>query len=258
MLPNQIVRMLNLFDACGYNTGSSKLSDHPRIIFFKFLQFCLFFLFIFLMLSHSLSSYFYEPRPIEYFNQMIQYYVCLGTYFIIIYDALSQQQKHKHFWKVVQVIDEKFGRQNGFSCRSISFKLIEHFAITFLAIIIYCVISSYKSTHLLFHLLVKLCHLRVFYYIFCVNIIYFQLKNLHDELKTINTLDFTSQIHQIKLNRDYYHCVHDMIASLNEVFDWSGVTTVSFCFFFWLADLNWCYSHLGSLSTSQLVGMLVL
>ena len=130
MLPEQIKCILTFFDAFGYNSGSSHLSSKPKVIkFIKFLHISLAVLFT-LCQFHIMVQYFHLLRWIEFFNTMMQFSVTLYTYLFITLDSLLQQQKHRHFWKTVQLVDGYFTCQNNFNFKCYILKCIEYFAVT--------------------------------------------------------------------------------------------------------------------------------
>lgn len=257
MLSNQLTYMLNFFDACGYNTGSSMLSSHIKtIISINFVQICLCILFASYKVRFVFIFY-HSLRWIVFLNEIFQYFVALNTYLSIVCDSLIQRRKHKLFWEFVKSTNKTFAQQN-VEChfRNFILKLAAFISLTILCTIIFMTNDfPFDSFYIVYNFLVKLCQLRVFYSIFCYDVLHFQLKMLHNQLKTIkNELNGTPQANGITTVRRSYRYIYEMKNLLNEIFGWSQVTTVLFCFYFLLTDLNWFLIHADQISTTRLLG----
>lgn len=244
MLPGRILCMLNLFDLFGYNTGSSKISTNRRAIrLINVLQILLAIIFI---LCHIRISFIFTSRLrwIEAVNQALQFSVTLYAYLLIVLDSQLQRKKHKRFWEIVEVIYASCKCRYVFSSRCYVLMLIEYFFVTnFLSLFAILFNNMPFDPSIIFYVvLIKLCHLRVFYYIFCVKVLNFQLKLIKSKLKLMknqapNATTFLE--HQLKLVRELHQCVYEMCSLLNDFFGWSQVIGVSFCFYFFLANFNW-------------------
>lgn len=51
------------------------------------------------------------------------------------------------------------------------------------------------------------------------------------------------QLEKLKWLRDYYQIVHEMTETLNQIFGWSHLHAVLFCFYYILTSINWAYLH---------------
>lgn len=260
MLPKQIKCILNLFDAFGYNSGSSHLSSKPKVIeFIKYLHISLAILFtlcqINIVIQHSPLM-----RWIEFFNTMLQLSITSFTYVFIILDTLLQQQKHQQFWKTFQLVDEYFTCQNNFNFKCYIWRCIEYFAVTIVFMVIIFGTTSRISIEIvliLYMIMIKVCNLRVFYYIFCVEILNFQIKTVDSEYKLITSPRGNTSIywHRLTWIRWHHQCIFEMSQLLNEVFGFSNVATISFCFYFLLSNVNWYYTNSNELSIIHVLGI---
>lgn len=186
------------------------------------------------------------------------------TYWLIIFDAIFHQHSHRHFWKVLQMINTCFAPQNTVNIVPYIRKFVSFFSITISSIlIIYLSTQAHNRTidvrapvFLNFIILIRLCQLRVFYYVFCVEMVNCQLKMIKHKLKSLkNQMNFSSTKRDYHWIRGYFHCVYEMVTHLNEIFGWSHVAAVSFCFYLFLSDLNWFYfyTHYSDLSLLNLL-----
>lgn len=103
------------------------------------------------------------------------------------------------------------------------------------------------------------CYMRVFYYLFCVELIKLQLKCIEnetkvklDELKESNLneceifirTEIQAIVQMLKKIRTNFHLIHELTYCTNESFGWSNVATILWCFYQILGNLNWvCISY---------------
>lgn len=264
MLPNRIVFILNFFDFFGYNSGSSKLSPNRKATkFFNFLQV---FLSLIFMLGQFHMAFQYAPELpwIDLINQTLQYAIGLYTHIFIVMDSLLQRKNHTKFWATLKLIDRLFACQNNFNIRCFIWKIIEFFSVTTLMMgSMFLSTNAIKVDAALFFyvILIKLCQLRVFYYIFCVDVLNFQLITVDRGLKCLrNSNSTTTHSHRIKYIREYYYLIFKMLTCLNDFFGWSHLATVLFSFYFLLTNLNWFITGLDCSymnSVGMLFGMLI-
>lgn len=267
MLPNRIIRILNFFDIFGYNSGTSKLTKNRRVAhFICFVHILLVFVFawckvrLILKLIHAM-------RWVEFFNQMLKYSAALYTFWLVIFDAIFQQRSHRHFWKILQMINAHFAPQNTVNIVPYMRKFVVFFSITISSILIFYfstkahnrTIDVRAPVFMNFIILIRLCQLRVFYYVFCVEMVDCQLKMIKNKLKSVKSqMNFSSTMRDFHWIRGYFHCVYEMATHLNEMFGWSHVAAVSFCFYLLLSDLNWFYfyTHYSELTLLNLLSKL--
>lgn len=266
MLPHRITHILNFFDAFGYNSGTSKLSTTRN------LQFIVYAVHIFLILSFSV----YETASIpmlfkvfnysEVLNQILQYWATLFTCWLTIFDSILHRNAHKFFWDVLEIIDQKFCCQSKFSFNCYEVKMVEFFVVTVLTTILMFLTFDYNllSVEIAYNFLVLLCEFRVFYYLFCIEIIHFQLRIIENEVKTMQTslncsanlsqmpkLSQIYELHRFKWTREYFHCIYEMVNLLDEFFGWSHVAAISFCAYLVLTDLHWFYINYSYCDLNQ-------
>lgn len=268
MFPKRIFILLKFFDAWGYCTESSAASKYHH----KFV-FCIYSIHIFIatLLTVYLCEFCYGFLAIHFdminiVNKLFHYLTTLMTYWLIIIESHSQRKRQKQFWQVFQQIDEKYHRHTRFILSSYLFKFIE-FLIVFSVVQMICAIyfaihyfdfhnAMYYIYIPFYNILTKMYQYRVFYYLFYVEVIHFELKAIEKEVKTTynvlrsdcSCLPIRTNIlvENIKWMRNYYHLVHQLNMYLNSIFGWSQLATILCCFYFILTDLNWAYDNINS------------
>lgn len=242
MLPEKTKFVLTYFDACGFNSGFSRLSN-SRKTFHR------------TNILHILMAVFFTLYKIRFIiriltmdsvriiNFVIQYSAALYTIWSIVFDSHFQKREHWHFWEVLQKIDEHYSSQNSFTFKYFSCKFLLCFSTSALAILMIVFFGDLSKSEVVFMyiFLIKICEARVFYYIFCLEVLQFQLKTIENSL-TNNR----SSLHRLKRIREYYQYIYEMGSLLNNIFGLSQVTANLFCFYFFLADLNWIYINIRS------------
>lgn len=271
MVPNKIFRFLIFFDVCGFNTGSSQISNNRKMLYFiYFVQILLAALIT--IYKFYLMIYHYPLLPLAAAMSLsLQFLVPLYAYWLIIFDSILYRRVHRQFWRTLQHIDKHFHDQSSFSCWLLIAKFIELFTATTLVISALMVINSNNFAQVRIVItstfLIKICQVKLFYYIFCLEVVEFQLKMIEHELfvlkGVVNVEDarkyhpllvaeisafYTFLLRRLKWIRGYLHCVHKMINCLNEMFGFSHVAVIFFCYIFLLTDLTWCYDTFAFIS----------
>lgn len=260
MLPKQIVSILNFFDIFGYYTASSAIAKYQKM------QLLVFIVQILLATNFALYQFQFVIEfgrmlgPLEIANEMFQYAMGLCTYWAIIFDTFKYRRKHQQFWKILKRIDTDFCKQflsfRGYLC-----KLIEFFLVSITVYILSYIYRAFPQTNGVFIslALIIICRIRMFYYVFCLEIINWQLQMVQHELIVIkqwssNTNHSASnsilrthvQLDYFNLSRfkwvnQYYGCIVEMTELLNIIFSWSQFAVILYGFYSLLTDLNWCY-----------------
>lgn len=262
MFPKRVKYMLTFFDAFGYNSGSSKLSSHRKVanlIGFLHLLLAIFFTCFTFYAKIQLSP---SVQFLELLNHLLQYSSQLCQFWFTIWDSFHHWREHHRFWAVFEEIDKSFQSQNNFTCRLFMLKLFSIILATILSLLLYYLVFDTSSPHMneiLINqtILMKLCQFRIFYYLFCLEIINFQLKSIENALKKMNAqMNFPSigNLYHFKWVQQYYRCVYEMSNLSNDIFDWSQIAAVIFCFYTFLTDLNWFCVHFSHLQTAQFLG----
>lgn len=257
MLPNNIVRMLNIFDVIGFDTGSTKISKNRIFIHFIYLVQIVTAIFFAVFTFTALSEFNSSLRLLEVVNNMVQYSATLFTYWIIILETYVQHQAHKYFWEICKHMDEQFCIQLNQKFYSYIFKFVEFNLMTFLIFIIHSIISfSAMKISLAYLFLVKMCQLRVFYYLFCLEVVNFQLKMAHCEIKEMKRISTKVDFNLRRFRKIYYN-IYEMTEYLNKIFGWSQAAAILFCFYFLSTDLCYLYDYFDKISAALSIGELI-
>lgn len=251
MLSKQIQFVLKYFDACGFNSGQSKLSNSQRAVYITNTTHILMAIFFSLFKIRMIVMLFSAHRFAFAINFILQYSAALYTYWCIILDSNLQDREHRQFWKFVQLIDQLYNPQNDFSFTCCILKFFFCFFISAVAILMALVIGNSSDIEVVFMyiFLIKISEARIFYCILCVEILRFKLNTIDNAL---------TDLRQFKSIREYYYCVYEIASLLNDVFGVSQVAAILFCFYFFLADVNWLYIHFTNQSTMLIIGTWIL
>lgn len=248
MPPVQIVYFLNIFDGFGYNSGSSKLSQSRKMSYF--IYFCHIFLATLLTLfkPYLMFKYYSSLGSTEAISEFLEYSTPLCTYWMIIIDAIYHQRAHRLFWKILEKNIYQFDHhQPDYNFRIFLIKFIEFFGIKMFTLFSRFILYDRAMVGVAYDSLFKLCQVRVFYYIFCLEVVHSQLILIQTELKIVNIehISTRSSAFVLKLQkfRTHFYFIYEMLENLNEIFGWSQVAAILFCFYIILSESNWTYIH---------------
>lgn len=244
MLSNKIIRVLNFFDCFGYNSGSSRLLKYPKItclICVVHILFVTLFTFYKIHVTIVLLS---RVRLVEVINDAMQLSLGIYTYWAIIFDSICQKRKHRNFWRILQDISSSYcnGKEIQIQRYLRTFKV--YMLIVDTCFVINYVSNGFRGTidYAIYLALNTICQVRTFYYIFCSEVVCFQLKIIEEKLKIMNILDIKDRWHHLEQIRKHYAKVYEMCINLNKIFGWSHVAITLYCFYKLLTELNWLYT----------------
>lgn len=266
MLPKQIDYILNFFDVFGYFTGSSSLAKYRKTQLLAFaVQISLAALSTLYQFQFAIELY-ELTGSLRTINEMLQYTIGLCTYWSIIFDSFLYRQKHKHFWNIFKKIDNFFCKQHicvrRYLCEILGYFLVS--TILYVLAYISCGLPHIDGIFI-YAGLIMICHLRAFYYVFCSEIVNWQLQMIERELiilkehsmNLVGVAATNSILHtheainlfdqkRFKWINKYYGCIVEMTELLNTIFGWSQVSSILFGFYSLLTDINYCYAYIDS------------
>lgn len=284
MLPRHLSYFLIVFDMFGSNSGLTRLTKNQntaRIIYFVHI------LLVILSINNNYHLYrsFYVKFKIAtsfhlntyvgmVISEYLQYSTAFYTYLMVVGDMILHNKLHRRFWKLYQTIEKRFHNQSNIEFKVFLFKFIEFFLVTIIAMVwILKLGSSYLKLGLVFICLIKACEIRAFYYIFCLEIVYYQFQLIEKEILNIKNVFNITDIkkchpmlfadnsalrsflsHRLKWIRNYFHCIYVMADHLNIMFGWSNVAVILHCFYLPLADFTWCYVVFSNLNLEAQIG----
>lgn len=255
--------MLSLFDLNGYNSGCSHLSKRYTIHIFivHFVMVTLLTMSIF----HLKTKYFVKLKTSEAISEVLQFTFALCSYWLIILDSICHRQIHQQFWDTFQQIDQYFCAQTNLDLRNYLIKCMIFLIKTIVTIGIRLMGHSFAGFDLdaPYVIIFIICDIRMFYYLFCLEVLHFQFKIIETETETIKATFHSgmnrdsishrskkgrknAKLQRMKWIREYFHCSYEMVCNLNKIFGWSNVAEISFCFCFLLTEIYWFYNHQGT------------
>lgn len=253
MLPIEMVRILSCFDGFGYDTGTTALSRHRVIRNFIYSMHILLVIIFTLYKIHITIEIYSWLNLVEVINESLQYSSAIYTYWIIILDSMAQRREHRHFWNVYQEICDRFCSDATFTQHYIR-KFGGYFVFSttlFISINLFSSIDSFVPIFM-YLAMITICKCRIFYYLFCLETIYFQLQVIERKIIGVKYILRTSnQLVRLRWIREYYQCIYQMTVRLHKVFGWSQVAAILFCFYTLLTYLNWFNAHYHELNHIQ-------
>lgn len=255
MLPNLVVHYLNLFDGFAFNSGSSNLARYPKIL--GMIQA----VHILIAISGTFAEFKYilDMYPLfgimAVINEFLFFLVAFVTFCLIIFDSSYNHRSQKMFWRIFQQIDDhflnEFCNQSGLHFRNYSIVFVEFFTIQSLLMLINSIGSI--DWGIVFNYYIVFQHIRLFYYIFYLNVMDFQMETIEKELKNIRKFN-TAECHRFKWIRKNVSIVHEMACQLNEAFGWSNAACILYSFHELLAVKNWISLSFTWISNKESIG----
>lgn len=269
MLSRRVEFIVLIFDIFGFNSGYTAFSRNNKISF-------IIFLFHFVIVMSLTIGFYFLTIKLKYFydvmtliNQLIQYTSGLNAYWLVIFDSIQNRKHHQEFWKIFIKIDEYFSAQN-IQLQYFLVRFIEYFTVSILLVCLNCLTEAFSNSYIMFMFmtLIFASELRVFYYVFCMNILLHQLKTIENELQVMNKSsrkcfyhmnNETSSFHapyertRFKWVREYFYCVNEMSLHLNKLFGWSQLSGIFYCFYTLVTVMMWLYSGFFDKSTVKII-----
>lgn len=265
MLPSKIVYFLNFFDIWGYNTASSAFYCYPK---FNDIILCVHISLAVILTTFKYyvwTAYLSSQELLAILSESLQYLAGLLTYWLIIWDSMAHHEAHMQFWRIIQQIDGRYCNQSQFNIRNYLIKFIEFFSAVIIIFVARFVTASWYQILWAYLILFLICNIRNFYYIFCLEVVHFQLKIIKNDLQIMRCLlsDFDQkrcdrfysfELRRLKWLHGYFQCIHELLNCLNEIFGWSHVATIFYSFYLVVTGLIWTYISLAAMSPTRLIG----
>lgn len=234
---------------CCFNTGHTELTSTQRrigVIFWMHISLALLFVYV------NVRFFYYFRDSLGFLsaiNELVEFSGSLFTYWLIIIDSFVFRKAHQQFWLHIQRIKMDEHLSGIFTFYSYKIKFIEFFAVSTAGIL-------YRFSHsverfvvfIVYNIPVRICQIRVFYYILCLEIGQLQLRQIEHEMNR------TSSQSQLKQIREKLRYVYETTELLNTIFDWSHVAAVLYCFFSIFTDSNYLYVQGHELTVVDLIG----
>lgn len=225
MRSKRIEYLLLLFDIFGYNSGSSKLSRNQRTACFIYVVHILFAMLYSLFKIHLIFQIISLPI-IELINSLFQYSVALYFYWFIVADSIFYTREHQSFWETLQKIENFFSYRKPMTFNRLILKLVVYYSTSLWCTIAINLLDTYENSYkvCIYFMLVKICEFRVFFYMFCVEVLYNQMESITTVFKE-NKYDkrFLLQSNEFQSIRKCYSHIYEMTDYLNKIFGLSQV-----------------------------------
>lgn len=253
MFPKYIFGLLYFFNLWGLCTELSGLRmSHHR--YHKWTVFILGANIMYLCFAiGSIFHYFEEAHEssnlLNITNDVIKFVGATVGQLIVIIESYCKRNVQQKLWKIICELRSNFE----FRDRDIRFgwylaKFGEFFGAVFF--IEYMQFSKWDFARNIYFLfgyisLVTLQHIRVFHYLFFIQLLNHQLNAVEMEMQSLADDSENGPIARDRLKRIRirYDLVHVLSDCVNEVFAWSNVTSILNLFLLLAVDLNWSYSH---------------
>lgn len=244
MFSRQTLFILKFYDGFGFLNQYSTTQNYQKRIKIIFSIHLSIAIFLYIFKGYVIVHLKTFLIPLDLVSELLQYSSASIAYFFITIESYAQQKKQKHFWKLY----EKLRHQKSITWRKYFIKILFWFFIC----IIPTITMFFQETidpiiHIAYSYLQKVCQLRIFHYLFYLELIQFQLKFIENDIAIMlwrNERESPIRFNRLKSIREYYRIIQDMVDDLNEVFGWSHLFAVLFSFHYLLTDVNWAHSHL--------------
>lgn len=197
---------------------------------------------------------------LEATNLCIEYIITVVTYWLIIVDSYAHAKGNQIFWSLFRRIDTMNRNHNLFRFNSFSLKLFEFILFVVLSLGHYGYVSFFFKwnvflTIMSFFVLIHTCQVKMFQYLLYLDLIIKELRTIELELKEMVRINrlvnrhyslplrSKSKFKTLELNRfrwikEYFQIVSKMVERMNEIYGWSHLSGIIFCFAFLLTRSN--------------------
>lgn len=189
MLPNRVIHILKVFNFFGYNSDATRVSKRRRILHIINLACISLAIFLCLFFFHLSNKYFSLLLLTEKVTEITQYMSTTFTFWLIILESFVCRRIHHEFWTLLRTIDACYKNQESLHFRWYLAKIIVYLLKTIFMLITRVLLQPYSSweVDLVYKILFNICEIRMFNYLFCLEILHFQLKMIEEELKKAST-----------------------------------------------------------------------
>lgn len=280
MFPNHIIYQLVFYNILGFCTELSEISLNHRtrkrstVIFVIHL--------LFLCMCVTLIGHFKPPSSLTktkmdlltVINDGVKVFSSVIVYYFVIVESYTKRHVQQQFWKIYIQINRDQCNQNHanamFRNYFKKFLLFFLFAIGMEMTVFLQISAKEFAITFVYIILVTMHQTRVFYYLFYVELLHYELKAIKNDLKemadasarsilmvTDNEWEIEDRIlcEKFKRLRKNYSLVYTLANCMNEVFGWSHLASIMYYFLLLLADLNYAYWHLYTNRNLQIRGL---
>lgn len=250
MFPRWLNRLMWYFDLSGLSSEFHTTSTYQKVI-----RFAITFQFLLgIIVTALLIVYLRRPinDPLGTLNDVIKHGGNTVVYWLALIELSTKQSIRRRFWKIFNKIDSQFCCHRDFILRNYLIKFYLCMFAFLIAFIFYLNgIVSHTGTRILYfwftHFILSILFLnRVFYYLFYMELIKYELCNIERETKEMAKSkkkffmnDFEKK--RFLWIREYFQSVYQMCNYLNKFLTYSNAATIIFSFQFIVTDILWIY-----------------
>lgn len=276
MFPKWIDLLLKFYDVCGFNTETSKKTSKASRIFA--VHSILAFTFSCFILIHAMCPVIVGNVLPYIVNELLQMMNGILTYWVIIIESYCQCETQRKFWKIYELIEKHQSRSKKSFLRIYLIKFVEFFGvITIVQIIFMQYYNEYVGNYIFFRIAYLFSQIiyqyRVFYFIFYLELVKYELQYIKTELKNIAELIDLNSVKSVKRRTKWcdttmkelsenslkeinanFQLVYELTKCINQVFGWSNCAIILYCFHLPLTDTNWAIWEIGKRSNRYVQG----
>lgn len=260
MFPNWLNILLCYFDFWGLPTEFHVEPTYRKVIRLASIVHFVLGLIVTVMLI------FYLQRPVNdplgTLNDVIKHGGTLIVFWSTLIELNTKHSIRRNFWQHFNQIDSRFCSHRHFSLPDYLNKARFCFTTYAVVCLLYLqqIVSNTGAQYLYFwftHFTLITMYLnRVFYYLFCLELIKYELGIIENETKEVarvyrnksylvangKSLLFMEFEHKrFKWIREYFQSIYDMCKAFNHFLGWSNVITILFSFQLIITDVIWLY-----------------
>lgn len=175
------------------------------------------------------------------------YIFLLINYWTIIIESYFSKRAQERFWQIHDLNDvsKDFGQRNSMKRKY----LYKYFLHIFLVIAIFFVSSRDKNTSesaiMTYYVLLFICNNRLYYFLFYLEVIKFELEQIKIALRKTFQIDCHDKyLRFLKIVRHDYQRIYELCSCMNTFFGWSQFTTILISFYTLLTYFNFIYQQI--------------
>lgn len=273
MFSKWIFFLLKSFDICGFYTEVTHLQNPSKRACQIFLLHAFWaFAIIIMVVMFSMHT----SGVLPYMVNVNLQNTCGAVDSVIIIESFTQRKVQQQFWQIYQCIYFDKPHQKPYF-GAFLIKLMTFFtAITPIAF--YLVYNSLSVETVVYFwycfayfFLFIVYQVRIFYYLFYLELIKYELIAIRNALKDVafvsgfkrnsspiahHTNERLRESNQIKAVYKHYSQICELNDCINQIFGWSNFVTILYCFGLPLTDANWAYTSFGQWSMEYTIGKL--
>lgn len=275
MLSKWDIFLLKCFDLCGFCSERYSFNFLPKSTLYKNLLHIIWAL----ALTFFVLMYLRQPKILDYVlpysvNRVLQYTSGILTYWVVIVESSTKNKIQRKFWQIYEHINQCHTIHKRSVWSAYSVKLIEFFIVgTSIHIYFMYYFLSTRGNYFFFRLAylysVILNQYRVFYYLFYLDLIKFELNTIKIALQDIvlsnhfsasstnQSVNRNVYVKRLQMIYKHYRYIYELSTCINHIFGWSKFATVLFCFQLPLGDGNWASFDLYKRSMGYAYGIAI-